>query len=143
MIGFIGTSLQLQSITTAHNQWLFTTRSIPYWATSCLLFHFDKWRTTVHCSHIEFKSVFSDWLLSNDSFVAIRCSGNVIPEPLLSNGLPLWLHYFGFQAVLTEQLRSNGLFRHSIILQLDAPDSHVIYPTKDEIMPDRKELKIY
>jgi hypothetical protein len=34
MIGFIGTFLQLQSIITAHNQWLSTTRSIPYWSTS-------------------------------------------------------------------------------------------------------------
>jgi hypothetical protein len=36
MIGFIGTSLQLQSIITAHNQWLSKTRSIPYWTTSVL-----------------------------------------------------------------------------------------------------------
>jgi hypothetical protein len=34
MIGFIGTSLQLQSIITAHNQWLSKTRSIPYWTAS-------------------------------------------------------------------------------------------------------------
>jgi hypothetical protein len=33
MIGFIGTYLQLQSIITAHNQWLSKTRSIPYWTT--------------------------------------------------------------------------------------------------------------
>jgi hypothetical protein len=32
--GFIGTSLQLQSIITAHNQWLPKTRSIPHWTTS-------------------------------------------------------------------------------------------------------------
>jgi hypothetical protein len=34
MIGFIGTSLQLQSISTARNQWLSKTRSFPYWTTS-------------------------------------------------------------------------------------------------------------
>jgi hypothetical protein len=34
MTAFIGTSLQLQPIITAHNQWLFKTRSIPYWTTS-------------------------------------------------------------------------------------------------------------
>jgi hypothetical protein len=34
MIGFIGSSLQLQSIMTAHNWWLSTTRSIPYWTPS-------------------------------------------------------------------------------------------------------------
>jgi hypothetical protein len=33
-IGFTGTSLQLQSIVTAHNQWLSKTPSIPYWTTS-------------------------------------------------------------------------------------------------------------
>jgi hypothetical protein len=34
MSGFIGTSLQLQSIRTAHNHCLSKTRSIPYWTTS-------------------------------------------------------------------------------------------------------------
>jgi hypothetical protein len=34
MIGFIGTSLQLQSTITAHSQWLSTARSIPCWTTS-------------------------------------------------------------------------------------------------------------
>jgi hypothetical protein len=49
-----------------------------------------------------------------DSFVAIRCSGNVITEPLLSKGRPLWLHYSGFRAVLTEPLPSNSHIRHNI-----------------------------
>jgi hypothetical protein len=34
MTGFIGTSSQLQSITTVQNPWLPKTRSIPYWTTS-------------------------------------------------------------------------------------------------------------
>jgi hypothetical protein len=34
MIWSIHTSLQLQPITTAHNQWLSETRSIQYWTTS-------------------------------------------------------------------------------------------------------------
>jgi hypothetical protein len=34
MIGFIGDSLQLQSIITAHNRLMSKTRSIPYWTTS-------------------------------------------------------------------------------------------------------------
>jgi hypothetical protein len=34
MIEFIGTSSHLHSITTAHNQWLSRTRSIPHWTTS-------------------------------------------------------------------------------------------------------------
>jgi hypothetical protein len=34
MIGVIGTSLQLQPIRAAQNQWLPKTRSIPYWTTS-------------------------------------------------------------------------------------------------------------
>jgi hypothetical protein len=33
------------------------------------------------------------------SFVAIRCSGNVITEPSLSNRRLLWLHYSCFQAL--------------------------------------------
>jgi hypothetical protein len=46
--GFIGTSLQLQSIITAHNRWLLTTRSIPYWTTSVF-----SSTVTSHCSHTE------------------------------------------------------------------------------------------
>jgi hypothetical protein len=34
MIVFTGTSLQLQKIITAQNQWLSKTHSIPYWTTS-------------------------------------------------------------------------------------------------------------
>jgi hypothetical protein len=34
MTGFIDTSLQVESIITAHNQFLSTTRYIPYWTTS-------------------------------------------------------------------------------------------------------------
>jgi hypothetical protein len=30
--------------------------------------------------------VFSNLLIGNDSFVGIRCNGNVISDPLLSNG---------------------------------------------------------
>jgi hypothetical protein len=59
--------------------------------------------------------VFSNLLPGNDTFVAIRCSENVISEPLLSNGRPLWLHYSGFYAVFTELLLSNGLFRHNTL----------------------------
>jgi hypothetical protein len=51
--------------------------------------------------------VFSGLLPSNDSFVAIRCSGNVITEPLLTKGRPLLLHYSGFQAVFTEGFSNN------------------------------------
>jgi hypothetical protein len=145
MIGFIVTSLQLQSGMTAHNQWLSTTRSIPYWTKSVFssTATTDERRTTAHTLNSlerrsrftnelsfitsrrpEYKapcrtvpllfcplsreSVFSDLLRSNDSFVAIRCSRNVITEPMLSNGRPFWLHYSGFQTVFAEALSSNG-----------------------------------
>jgi hypothetical protein len=45
MIGFTGTSLQLQSITTAHNQWLSMTRSIPYRTTSSFFSNDEPWIT--------------------------------------------------------------------------------------------------
>jgi hypothetical protein len=35
---------------TAHNQWLSTTRCIPYWTTSV---YCHEWRTTNHCPYIE------------------------------------------------------------------------------------------
>jgi hypothetical protein len=88
-----------------------------------LLFHCDEWRITAHvlnclerCLSDETrKSVFSDLLPNNDSFVAIRYTWNVITEPLLSNGRPLRLQYSSFQTVFTEPLPSSGLFRHSIL----------------------------
>jgi hypothetical protein len=36
-------------------------------------------------------------LPGNDSFIAIRCSGDVISNPLLSNGRLLQLHNSGFE----------------------------------------------
>jgi hypothetical protein len=39
----------------------------------------------------------------------------VFGEPLTSNGLPLWLHYSGFQAVLTEPLPGSGHIRHNTL----------------------------
>jgi hypothetical protein len=36
-------------------------------------------------------------------------------EPLASNGLPLWLHYSDFQAMLTEPLPNNSHIRQNII----------------------------
>jgi hypothetical protein len=41
--------------------------------------------------------VFGNLLSGNDSFVAIRCSGSVISEPLLSNRCPVRLYRSGFQ----------------------------------------------
>jgi hypothetical protein len=64
--------------------------------------------------HLSREFVFSDLLPSNDSFVAIRCSWNVITQPLFSNGRLLWLHYSGFQAVFIEPLPSKELFRRSV-----------------------------
>jgi hypothetical protein len=126
MIGFIDTSLQLQSIIKAHNQWLSKILSIPYWTMS--VFSSTERQITAHTlnsltNHVcltnlsyewimifynfpggpmrkhyfeqlllcllSQKSVFSNWLPSNDLLVATRCSGSVISEPLLSSGRPL------------------------------------------------------
>jgi hypothetical protein len=50
MIGFIDTSLQLQPIMTAHNQWLSTTCSIPYWTMSAFssTVTIHEWRIIAH-----------------------------------------------------------------------------------------------
>jgi hypothetical protein len=143
---WIGTSLQLLPIITAHSQWFPKTCSVPCWTTwvfstvtnaESLLTPWTAFWLLLRMNHDSFitsrgpeykspcrpvpllfcsfsrESVFSDLPPTNDSFVAIRCSGNVITEPLLSNGHPLWLHYSGFQAVFTEPLPNNGLFRHN------------------------------
>jgi hypothetical protein len=57
---------------------------------------------------------FTEALCSNGVVLAIRCSGNVITETLLTNGRRLWLHYSDFQEVFTELLPSNGHIRHNI-----------------------------
>jgi hypothetical protein len=66
MIEFIGTSLQLQPIITAHNQWPSMTRSIPCWTTSVVSSTVtnDDWRLTNQCSHIELPY---EWRLSDES----------------------------------------------------------------------------
>jgi hypothetical protein len=50
--------------------------------------HFSPFVTGISLSgFFAAQSVFSDLLPSNDSFVAIRCSGNANTELLLSSGL--------------------------------------------------------
>jgi hypothetical protein len=49
-------------------------------------------------------------LPGKDSFIAILCSGNVISEPLLSNGHLLRLHHSGFQ------LSCDNIHGQSIVL---------------------------
>jgi hypothetical protein len=136
MIGFIGTSLQLQSIITAHTLKSFWTTSV--WQSLWRIF--EEFLTALnsrmnsflklprgpnishHVEQLIFlcysvcwhgNLVFSSLLPSNDSFFAIHYSGNVISEPLLSNGRPLWFNYSGFWAVFTEPLPSNGLFSYN------------------------------
>jgi hypothetical protein len=78
-----------------------------------------------------------------DSFVAIRCSGNVITEPLLSNGRPLWLHYSGFQAVLTEPLPSNCHIRHSINIHKLTQQTAVSYGSTRRAQKKHLRLHLY
>jgi hypothetical protein len=70
MIGFIGTTLQLQPIMAAHSRWLSKTRSIPYWTTNI----FSSTVTKAHCSLIELlfecrmKNFFRlNWMKNDDS----------------------------------------------------------------------------
>jgi hypothetical protein len=88
MIGFIGTSLQLEPIITAHNQWLSTTRSIPYWTTS----------------------VFS-FTVTNDErrFTAqsFSCLERSLPDESLTNELRL---FYNFQATRIEAITSKSEF---------------------------------
>jgi hypothetical protein len=95
MIGFIGTYLQLQSIMTAHSQWLPETHSIPHWtmSVSSSTVMNDERRTSpewillsIHVSSLyKFMRTRIDITISNSSryCVLIRCNGNVL---LPSNG---------------------------------------------------------
>jgi hypothetical protein len=64
MIGFIDTSLQLQSIMTAHNQWLSKTHSIHCWTTSVF-------SSTVTSEHW---IALNDVCLANDESLATEIS---------------------------------------------------------------------
>jgi hypothetical protein len=87
MIEFIGTSLQLQPIMTAHNQWLFTTRcflpglrasSLPLWQMTK-----DEPLLTLNCLQ---------WRLSDESFVRVvsyvTTDGQL--DSLSWNKTPIW-----------------------------------------------------
>jgi hypothetical protein len=107
MIGFIGTSLQLQSIITTH-----TLNS--FWMT-CLtnlsrLKNLLDW-TNFHADRIEIT-------ISNSSSV-ILCYP--LQRKLVSRYIAHWLPLLlqsGFQAVFTEPLPSNGVFRYNTIWEI-------------------------
>jgi hypothetical protein len=69
MIGFVGTSLQLESITTAHNQWLSATRSIHCWTASVFSSTVTNGERRNHCSHIELPWTTSVWRITPTSRV--------------------------------------------------------------------------
>jgi hypothetical protein len=70
MIVFIGISLQLHSILTARNQWLSTTRSIPYWATS--VFPSTEWRIHAHTLNCFDRRLSVEWILKVKFKVKIK-----------------------------------------------------------------------
>jgi hypothetical protein len=103
MTGFIGTSLKLQPIITAHDQWHSKTRSIPYWTTSVcsstvIDFVLIYESVTSSASVVRWLTLHS-WTL-NYSYelclpnrypamgysASIHCRGNMLTEPLPSNG---------------------------------------------------------
>jgi hypothetical protein len=122
MTGFTGTSTHLQSITTAHNQWLLTIHSTSYWTTSVFSSTLTNeeslpieisW-TELTSKRTEYKSPCLTVSLVFCSSVFIRCQVNVLSDLLLSNGDPtvecvasimclqkhcLAMVYSGFQAL--------------------------------------------
>jgi hypothetical protein len=77
-----GTCLQLQLIITAHR-----------------LSYFERRLSSESLTNLGLISrLFSNLLPGNDSFTVISsCNGNVISNPLLTNGRLLRLHHSGFQ----------------------------------------------
>jgi hypothetical protein len=133
MIGFIDTSLQLQPIITAHNQWLSKTRSIPNRTTSVYISSVTngEWWNTVHTlnclqrrlpdespHHLKRFLCYSVLSVATETRVnpwqrfglhqCILCSGNLcLPNRCLA------MDYSGFQASVT--LYSNMPFSASYI----------------------------
>jgi hypothetical protein len=100
----MGTSLQLQPITTAHNQWMSKTCSIPYWITSVFsssvtnderkilfdwIIELPYECQMIHLSWTELTSRWTEYRspLRTVSllFCFIRCIGKMLTEPLSSN----------------------------------------------------------
>jgi hypothetical protein len=71
MIGFIGTSLQLKSIITAHNQWLPTIHSIPYWTTSVFSSTVTDVEINAHTTNNS-SSLPSCYLATTEEYINIR-----------------------------------------------------------------------
>jgi hypothetical protein len=122
LLDLLALLLQLQQIISAQNQWLSKTRSIPHWTTSV----FSSTATngerkipssasvvrwlTLHSGTLNFSrmnsslhgSLYSLLVTMENicclAWLGLTCHGNVLTEPLPNNGLPLWLHYSGFQA---------------------------------------------
>jgi hypothetical protein len=95
MIGFIGTSLQLHSILTAYNQWLSTSRWIPFWTTSCFTSTVtnDERRIPAHTLNCHEGRLSHEWILKSlygclyrlvrihgNPLSQIRCHENVLIE---------------------------------------------------------------
>jgi hypothetical protein len=125
---------------TAHNQWLSTTRSIPYWTTSVfsstvtnderrIPSDWAEWRMTTHLWTNSFQSVLTcpSFITSGEpnrdhhvkELVAILsvvlCHGNMLTEPLPSRWTAAYVRcYSGSQAVFTEPLHSDGHIGHNI-----------------------------
>jgi hypothetical protein len=99
--------LQLQSIITAHNRWLSQTRPMPYWTMSVISSAWLTWlwftnkslmkheggmknehslATELTSGRTEYKSPCLTVPLLFCFSLFIRCSGNVVTEPLPSNG---------------------------------------------------------
>jgi hypothetical protein len=66
MIGFIGTSLQLQWILTAYNPWLSKTRSIPCWTTSVFPSTVTNGAHSLNCLELRLSV---EWILKSESYV--------------------------------------------------------------------------
>jgi hypothetical protein len=131
--------LQLQPIITAPNQWLYTTVSIPYCTTGVfssdvtnderrvpahyiieLLYEFQmielSW-TELTSRRTDYKSPCLTVPLLVCFSVFILCSGDVLTEPLPSNGL--FRLFVASGMCVTEPLFSNVHIRHSTIQEDD------------------------
>jgi hypothetical protein len=132
MTGFIGTSLQLQSIITAQYQWLSKTSPIPYW-TTCLLFYCDESLVTSwtllrlrmkNLSPIEIS--WTDLTSRRPEYISpsqtVRSFSYYLFCPLLRNVQPAtkqrksycWVRYL--ENVFTEAVCGSGLFRLSGVM---------------------------
>jgi hypothetical protein len=156
MIGFTGTSLQLQSIMTAHNQWLSKTRSVPYWTTSVFSSAVtnDERRITGHTmnclltSELRLPNEFCRAFSSCPPFIT-SCGPNrdhlfqqftLLREPCANSAATLCFTIPAFRRCIPNRCLANGHIRHRPLTRSTTRYKEVLTILREWVRRKRPEM---